>query len=171
MTNLEKQMNMAKSNNMMEQLELAGRSDLLPEVVDYLVDNDRFWMAFSTIEKGNSNIFPETLHKAAMNEIDEIGLFTVLVHLNTPVKTLELSEWLENDYAILAIASNPNTPKELLDRLADSESIEVQKSVYTNLNTTKETRKKIRSQNAWYAFIGAKSYYKLKKIKIATKGN
>ena len=36
---------------------------------------------------------------------------------------------------------------------------------------TEETRKKIKSRNHWYTFIGAKSYYKLKKIKMIKKVN
>lgn len=171
MSTLEMQMQKAKSDVMLEQLELAGRSDLLPEVVDYLIDNDRFWIAFNTIEHNNPSVLPESLRKATRCVTDDIGLFTVLVHLNTPTEILESPEWLANEYAILAVASNPNTPKRWLDFLADDESFEIQKAVYTNLNTSKETRKRIKSQNPWYAFIGKKSYYKLKKIKVFASGN
>ena len=171
MSTLEMQMQKAKSDDMIVQLELANRSDLFPEVVDYLIDNDRFWMAFNTIEQNNPNVFPETLKKATECVKEDIGLFTVLVHLNTPVEVLESPEWLANEYAILAVASNPNTPMKWLDFLADNESFELQKAVYTNPNTPKETKKRIKSQNPWYAFIGKKSYYQLKKIKVVASGN
>lgn len=171
MSSLEMQMQLAKSNKLEDNLKLANRSDLLPEVVDYLVDTDKFWIAFNTIEHNNPNVWPESLKKATECVTDDIFLFTVLVHLNTPVEILESPEWLANEYAILAVASNPNTPMDWLDFLADDESFELQKAVYTNPNTPKETKKRIKSQHPWYAFIGKKSYYKLKKIKVVASGN
>lgn len=168
---IEWQMTMARSVKVEEREALVQSTEIVPEVIDYMVDNE----PYLTIRKGlfrraNSSVWTNTLSKAAKKETDDYILARIALHLNTDADTLDFLSNNKENYVKWAVASNPNTRKDTLDKLFEVGSFEIANAILLNPNVRKETYEKILDSYKGKLF-NMESFYDYNKIKIVASGN
>lgn len=177
--NLAEQMTFAKSQDVMERVTFSIYP-VLPVVADYMIRHESHIIAFKKIcenlfRTSNSNIWPSTLEKAARKKFELLGvdsefdnaLVSISLHLNINVETITFLFELNDRNINWGIASNPRTPKAILDKLADLNDPEINTALGCNPNTPEETRKKIKAPRGFYPGY----YYTLQGIGVVASGN
>ena len=182
---IEEQMEYAKSKNPFVRKSISTYPSILPEVVEYLVENETAKgfigeMYASMFRRSDSDVWTSTLAKAARKKV-EIGIDDFIdnalgfigLHLNTDVDTLKYLFEQDNRYINCSLAQNPNTPKVILDKLADNNDVEMAIMLLENPNTSEQTKEKIKAgmKEEEIIFIDSRSWYDWNNIKIVASGN
>lgn len=167
----EEQMDFATSTDEDLRESFASLPDILPEVVDYMLEKeDCVQIRRMLLIASNSNIWTSTLSKAARKETDEFILQSIALHLKTDVETLEYLAELNIHKVNWGLSCNPNTKKQRLDKLADINDNGINSALLKNPNTSKETCEKILSNDEFGRWDGF-YYYTVSGIKVVASGN
>ena len=175
-------MEYAKSPNWETRLHFATYPGLLPEVADFMIENEKNSNVFVRIcirlfEIPNSNIWPSTLAKAARKKVKLLGvnedcddaLIRIALHLNTDVETLKYLYEINNKRINWGVANNPNTPKTILSELANINNFEIDVALLNNPNTPEEIKPTIRKR--YTGFFSCGYHYTHYGIKVEASGN
>ncbi|MBE5812163.1 MAG: hypothetical protein E7314_00720 [Clostridiales bacterium] len=181
--NLSEQMDYAKSKAWQTRISFAKYPTILPEVADFMIENESDPKIFSGIcqrlfEKSDSNLWPSTLSKAARKKVELIGinqqfdyaLVNIALHLNTDIDTLQYLYGLNDKHIGWGLANNPNTPKAILTELAKVNYFDIDDALLSNPNTPEEIKTMIRKRYP-DGFFSCGYYYELKGIKVKASGN
>lgn len=187
---LSEQMEYAKSPSWQTRIQFANYPAILPEVADFLIENEKDPKVFYVIcerlfRKSNSNIWTSTLAKAARKKVELCGvaqntdpntintdqaLIGIALHLNTDVDTLKYLHELNDKHIGWGLANNPNTPKAILTELAKVDYFDIDDALLYNPNTPEEIKPMILERYP-NGLLSCGYYYDYNHIKVVASGN
>lgn len=124
-------------------LKLAKNPKTSPDILDFLVKNSS--VVIRTAAINNPNIRPSTLEDIATKTQGDSIIFAIAT--NTQASTESLAILLRREISRNTLASNPNTPIQLLIALAKSDC----RSVFYNPNLPFETLEFLAQKDNYYA--------------------